>query len=514
MALTLRPDAGASRRNLARLCLLRGVLVLALLLAAVLAAVLQGIPLYRDGGLVLVVLLLTGFNLLTLWRLRRGVVVGQAGLFLQLVVDVLLMSLVFYRTGGATNPFVSWYLVPLTIAAATLQLRYTVAVAALTLAAYTLLLSHYIPFSPFGAEPGFLLERVEEAPLAAALPDAGNDAVHAAPQAGPPPATSRVHPHAGALATPVVDPHAGHDMAAMSAAPGAGVDTGMVAATAAGADPHAGHAGTGFNLHIFGMWLNFLLSAGLITFFVSRMSHALREQDRRLAEQRESLLQREQVVALGALAAGAAHELGTPLATMSVIAREIEAELPADSPLREDAMMLRSQLAQCREILHGLRAQAAGERPRQPLSRLVGHAVERMQLMHPARRFELRLDLADRSVQAPATLPQVLVNLLDNAAHAARNGVEICVTEAAGECRLEIRDDGAGIAPDVAGRLGEPFVSGREEGLGIGYFLSHASVNQWGGSIHLQSRPEGGTLTTLRLPWAILQPAAPGAEGT
>ena len=132
--------------------------------------------------------------------------------------------------------------------------------------------------------------------------------------------------------------------------------------------------------------------------------------------------------------------------------------------------------------------------------------------MHPSRRFALCLELPDRSVQAPATLPQVLVNLLDNAAHAARGEVGIRVSEAGGECRLEIRDDGAGIAPEVAGRLGEPFVSGREDGLGIGYFLSHASVNQWGGSIHLQARPEGGTLTTLCLPWAILQPGAPAGE--
>lgn len=533
MALTFHPDAGASRRNLARLCLLRGVLVLALLLAAVLASVLQGLPLYRDSGLVLAVLLLSGFNLLTLWRLRRGVAVGPPGLFLQLVVDVLIMSLVFYRTGGATNPFVSWYLVPLTIAAATLQLRFTVAVAALTLAAYTLLLSHYVPFSLFGAEPDLVLERVEVAfpggvvPAATGVTDARVADAHA--RQHPPP---EAHPHAGhdgadasgvvaAVATASSAPDGAHADAVAGPATDVGVAagaagmTGESRATSLADDNsslHADHGGSGFNLHVFGMWLNFLLSAGLITFFVSRMSHALREQDQRLAEQRESLLQREQVVALGALAAGAAHELGTPLATMSVIAREIEAELPADSPLREDALMLRSQLAQCREILHGLRVQASGELPRQPLSKLVRHAVERMELMHPGRRFHLSLELADRLVQAPATLPQVLVNLLDNAAHAARSGVEVRVAEAGGECLLEIRDDGAGIAPEVAGRLGEPFVSGREDGLGIGYFLSHASVNQWGGSIHLQAGPDGGTLTTLRLPWAVLQPGASAAE--
>jgi two-component system sensor histidine kinase RegB len=173
-------------------------------------------------------------------------------------------------------------------------------------------------------------------------------------------------------------------------------------------------------------------------------------------------------------------------------------------------VLLRSQLALCREILHKLRAQAAGDRIRQPLSGLLGHAVERMQLMHPRCAFALALDLADRPVEAPATLPQVLVNLVDNAAQAAQVQVALRAAEDADGLLLEIRDDGPGIAPEVAGRLGEPFVSGRADGLGIGYFLSHASVNQWGGSIHLQARPEGGTLTTLRLPWAVLRPAREG----
>lgn len=483
MALPLAPEAGANRRNLVRLCLLRGVLVVALVLAAALVSWLGGIPLYRDGGILLAVLLFTGVNLWTLWRLRRGHAVGETGLFLQLVVDVLLMTLVLYRTGGATNPFVSWYLVPLTIAAAILRLRFTIGIALLTLAAYTLLLSHYLPLRLFDHEPGLVPEVVAvSAPAATAAARAG--------------AT-------GAAGQVAADAHAGH------AGPGAGM--------AAGHDDMTGHAGhpgmagpgsaaSGFNLHVVGMWLNFLLSAALITFFVSRMSAALREQDRRLAEQHESLLQREQVLALGALAAGAAHELGTPLATMSVIAREIEAELPADSPLREDALQLRAQLAQCREILKGLRAQAAGELPRQPLSQLVRRAVDRMEVMHPGRAFAQELLVADVEIQPPATLPQVLVNLIDNAAQAARSRVDVRISGDAGEWVLEIRDDGAGIAPEVATRLGEPFVSGREEGLGIGYFLSHASVNQWGGSIRLQPRAEGGTLTTLRLPWPVLHP--------
>lgn len=438
---TPEPGSGAHSRNLARLCLLRSLLIAALLLVAVLVAWLQDIPLYRDGWLLLAVLLLTGFNLWTLRRLRRRGTASEVELLSQLVVDVLLVTLVLYRTGGSTNPFVSYYLVPLTIAASTLRPRFTFGLALLTLLAYTLLLYFYVPFALFEGE-------------------------HAQQ----------------ALALIAEDPHAHH---------------------AIRIEPVGG-----FNLHIWGMWVNFLLSAGLITFFVTRMSRALREQDRRLAEQHERLLRREQVLALGALAAGAAHELGTPLATMSVIARELETALPADSPLREEAALLNQQLLHCRGILQNLRVQAAGESPRLPLSTLLREAVARIELLYPQRRFLLSSHLSERSVQPPLTLAQVLINLLDNAAQAASHAVEVHLREEGGDCVLDIHDDGSGIAPEIAARLGQPFVSGRQDGLGIGYFLSHASVNEWGGSIHLQAGEGGGLQVRLRLPWSVLRPEA------
>ncbi|MGH8493909.1 MAG: ATP-binding protein [Moraxellaceae bacterium] len=447
MPFAIPSDPDANSRNLSRLCLLRAILIVVLASGALLSGWLESVPLLQDRGILLVLSLLTLFNVWSLWRLRRGGAVSEAELFAQLVVDVVLMTLVFYRTGGSTNPFVSWYLVPLTIAAATLRIGYTVVLALLTLAVYSLLLVHYIPFAPF----------------------AGAHVGHAMPMA---------------VDLMADDPHAHHHMTLQPA-----------------------QEASGFNLHVFGMWLNFILSASLITFFVTRMSGALREQDRQLAQQHESLLQREQVVALGALAAGAAHELGTPLATMTVIARDLETDLPVDSPLREDMATLRRQLDLCRDILNDLREQAATP-PRLPLSRFIAAAVERMEVVHPERTFLLAQALSDISIQPPATLSQVLVNLLDNAAQAARAQVSIDLHDRAGLCVIEIRDDGPGIAPEIAARLGQAFVSNRDEGMGLGYFLSHATINQMGGSIHLKTRPEGGTLTELSLPWAALQAAS------
>jgi len=442
MPFLTRHDASANHRNLARLCWLRTILLAGLLLALILADWGLGEAVLADRAIVVTLLLLTLFNGWTLWRLRQGRPVQEAELFAQLLVDVLLMTVILYRTGGSTNPFVSWYLVPLTIAAATLRLGYTVVLALLTLAAYTLLLFHYEPFAPFG--------NLHVPSTVALMPD---------------------------------DPHAHHQMTL-----------------------HAGHeVGAGFNRHVFGMWLNFLLSAGLITFFVSRMSHALRDQDQQLAEQRESLLQREQVVSLGALAAGAAHELGTPLATMTVIAKELEQDIPADSALQEDVRMLRRQLALCRDILQSLREQASGERQETELQAFIKAAVERMEVVHPARKFILDFQGGERRIMAPPTLHQVVINLLDNAAHAARHTIRLTLHDEAGECCIDIDDDGPGIAPEVASRLGQPFVSDKADGMGIGYFLSHASINPLGGRIELSSRPEGGTRTRLCLPWQALE---------
>lgn len=441
MFLMPRHDASAHQRNLARLCLLRTILLAGLLLALGVAEWGLHVPVFSDPAIVVALLSLTLFNGWSLWRLQRRQNVTEAMLFGQLLVDVVLMTVILYRTGGATNPFVSWYLVPLAIAAATLRIGFTASLALLTLSTYGMLLFHYVPFAPFGG-----MQSSQE------------------------------------MMSMPAGPHAHHQMTS----------------------PASGAGESGFNLHVFGMWFNFLLSAGLITFFVSRMSHALREQDKKLAEQHERLLQREQVVALGALAAGAAHELGTPLSTMTVIARDIEHELPADSPLRDDVAMLRRQLSLCRDILHDLRDQAVGEGLPDSFHGLVRAAVERMEVMHPRCRFVVDLLPENVGITPPSTLQQVLVNLLDNAAQAARQLVSITVREEDSMCCIDILDDGSGIDPEVAARLGQPFVTSKKDGMGIGYFLSHASINALGGRIEMTPRSEGGTRTRLCVPWAAL----------
>lgn len=435
--ISANPDA--NRRNFLWLCLLRAILIVVLVLGMVVLASLGPVSLLKDSGILAALSLLTVMNVGSLWYFQQQKPVTEKILFIQLLVDVLVMSLIFYRTGGSSNPFVFWYLLPLSIAAAVLRLHQTLLLLLLTLVLYGLLFFYFIPFELFSG------------------------GAHSA--------------------------HAGHESVSL--------------VSYQALLSRLGVSGNGLQFHMIGMWLNFVFSAVLITFFVTRMSEALRHQDREIAHQHESLLQREQVLSLGALAAGAAHELGTPLSTMAILAKDIESDLPQDSALRQDVGLLRSQLQICRNILAGLREQAQGN-PRVAMEDYLKNTINRMEVLHPQCAFKLLANVPAVSVQVPATFSQVLINLLDNAAQAACKEVQLMAKEEGDICILWIDDDGSGIAPDVALQLGKTFVTSKDEGMGLGYFLSHASINQLGGSIHFKTLPQGGTRVELRLPWSAL----------
>lgn len=266
---------------------------------------------------------------------------------------------------------------------------------------------------------------------------------------------------------------------------------------------HAHHGQSGFNWHLLGMWLTFLLSAGLILAFIGRMSSALREQDQQLARQRERLMQQEQLVALGALAANTAHELGTPLATMSVLVGELTEVLPAEAPAQADLRLLREQLGLCRDSLRALRAEVDGTQPGQQLfADWLTRLLQRVELLFPARRFQLDVapTLASQRLSLPAALRHILVNLLNNAAQAAAATVHLAVCPAPGGLLFRVENDGAALAREALRLPQQPLTSAKEDGLGLGLYLSQASVEAFGGSLRLMPRPGGGACAELFLP--------------
>jgi len=409
---------------------------------AILAAVFGlGLPLPLEG-LFSVCLMLAAFNLFSHWRLVQSWPVTAAEVFAQICLDVLALWLLLYLSGGSSNPFSSLLLVPLTITATLLPLGWVWAMAALTAAVYSaLLLWHHplpIPTSPLEGLNDFIC-------------------------------------------------------------------------TVTGLDRSLLSHDNGFSLHVVGMWINFLLSALIVTVFITRLATVLRARDRALARARENTLRHEQVLALGTLAAGAAHQLGTPLSTMAVVIHDLQLEQKDNPALKDDLALLRSQVDLCKGILATMVASAQrsddGVKQEIRLDRLLQRVLEQWQLLQPKAPVAVSAEgVGEGMIADDPALEQALLNLLNNAADACAEGLElkaeIVTNTAPDQCRINILDRGPGLDVAIAQRLGEPFISskGQAGGMGIGFFLSNATLERLGGRVEIFNRDTGGACTRITLP--------------
>ena len=259
-------------------------------------------------------------------------------------------------------------------------------------------------------------------------------------------------------------------------------------------------------LHLAGMWLIFVASAVLIAWFVARMAAAIRSRDRELAAAREEALRNERVIALGSLAAGAAHELGTPLATMAILAGELSRNGRLDAAAQEDLALLREQVEHCKGIITGLAARAGQSRAEggraEALDRWLEQVIARWRQLRPHAEAKVSLHGTAPAprVVGEATLEQALLNLFNNAADADDGHIEVDADWDAERLRLEVRDRGPGFDEAVLLAAGRAFVTTRAEGTGIGLFLAHAAVERLGGRIVLANREGGGAVTRVELP--------------
>lgn len=357
-------------------------------------------------------------------RSRTQVPITDNEFFGHLLADILFFSLLLYFSGGASNPFISYYLIPISIAAITQPRRYSIFIAVAALGAYSLLLKYYMPIS--------------------------------------------------ALA------------------------------------PSHHHGGGDNSLHILGMWANFAISAGIIIYFISRMASALKIQQQEIALQREAQLRDEQLLAVGTLAAGTAHELGTPLNTMKLLVDEmiIDSADMSDPSLLDDLSLLNQQIDQCKTTLKQLLTTAEESQSNQlevqSVKTYFVTVLERWQLMRPTLKTTIRyLDCPDSYAVFHPTIAQSILNLLNNAADASAT-VDVEISWNSDTATIEIRDYGAGLDPEKMDSLGEAFVTDKADGLGLGLFLSQATLTRFGGSVSLQnvdaSDSQGGTLTRILLP--------------
>lgn len=256
-------------------------------------------------------------------------------------------------------------------------------------------------------------------------------------------------------------------------------------------------------MHLGGMWFNFLISAGLIAFFVTRMHAALRARDRELAALREKQLRDERIVALGTQAALAAHELATPLATIQTTAHELAGEFANDPDIGADCRLLEQQAQACKRILTQLAARAQDSAPAaQPLDTWLAALIERWQVLRPDAQITPALPPDHRAFTPPDGLEQAILNVLNNAADASPAAVEFGAETNHDALVIDIADRGPGFTPEQKAQAGHVLFSGKPgRGWGMGLALTHATLERMGGSLTLIERDGGGTRVRITLPW-------------
>ncbi len=259
-----------------------------------------------------------------------------------------------------------------------------------------------------------------------------------------------------------------------------------------------------YGMHLGGMWFNFLISAGLIAFFVTRMHAALRTRDQELSTLREKQLRDERIVALGTQAALAAHELATPLATIQTTAHELASEFANDPDIGADCRLLEKQAQACKRILTQLAARAQDTAPAaQPLDAWLAALIERWQVLRPDAQVTATLPTDQRAFTPADGLEQAILNVLNNAADVSPNAVELSTTSHHDTLQIDIADRGPGFSPEQKAQAGRVAFSGKSgHGWGMGLVLTHATLERAGGSLTLVERDGGGSCVRITLPWS------------
>jgi two-component system sensor histidine kinase RegB len=265
--------------------------------------------------------------------------------------------------------------------------------------------------------------------------------------------------------------------------------------------------------HVRASWVALALAAIFIVYFVRRVALALADRERELQHTRAKAERREKLASLATLAAGAAHELSTPLSTITVVAKELQRNLTAavSDDVARDLKLIRDQVARCREILDRM-AGHAGEQVGEPLrSQAVAEWVAAAfdGLQGRERVLQERAPGIDGVplVGPPRALADALRGLLKNALQASDTASTVTLrleSTVKGLVRATVIDQGRGMSPEVLARVGEPFFTTKVpgEGMGLGLFLTRALAEQLGGEFHITSSPEHGTEARLELPAA------------
>ena len=417
-----RLDDATGRKNMLLLIQLRWIAVIGQLITIEIAFYSLNVVLPIELMLTALGFLLL-FNLASLLRVRIRRAVKNREVFVSLLVDVMILTVQLYLSGGASNPFVFLYLLQVTLGAVLLKPAYTWTMLGITACCFVALAWFALPL---GLRPD--------------------------------------HDHGLA------------------------------------------------SLYIQGMLICFVLNAVLLVTFITRIGHNLRERDARLASLRQRAAEEEHIVRMGLLASGAAHELGTPLATLAVILGDWR-RMPAftsDAELRQEVSEMQTQVLRCKSIVSSILLSAGEARGESSaattLSTFLNDLVQEWRISHP--RAELQYDGHfghDLAVVSDSAVKQMIFNMLENAFESSGAWLQLDVARQADELVLSCIDNGPGFTAATLAQLGQPYNTSKgRPGGGLGLFLVFNVARTLGGEVRAANRAGGGACVTIRLPLSAL----------
>ena len=262
------------------------------------------------------------------------------------------------------------------------------------------------------------------------------------------------------------------------------------------------------SLYVEGVLICFMLNAALLVIFITRINRNLRAGDTQLADLRQRAAEEEHIVRMGLLASGAAHELGTPLATLSVILGDWRRmpEFTRNTELLDEITEMQAQLKRCKTIVSGILLSAGETRGESSVRTTINTFLDSLVREWRASRPVVAFDYVNRlprdlPVVFDSALKQMICNVLDNALEASPHWLRLEVAQEGEVLSLAVSDAGPGFAAAMLAHFGKPYQSSKgRPGGGLGLFLSVNVARTLGGTVTARNRAEGGAIVRVQLP--------------
>jgi two-component system, sensor histidine kinase RegB len=271
------------------------------------------------------------------------------------------------------------------------------------------------------------------------------------------------------------------------------------------------YAADPLTLYLLGSLVCFVLIAVLLVAFVTRISRNLREADAALATARQRAAEEDHIVRMGLLASGAAHELGTPMSTISVILGDLvhHPAVAQDEDLQADVEDMQAELQRCKLIVSGILTAAGEVRGENPSITTVRTFLTAMADEWRGRTAaSIRLDDQfgeDVTIVSDPALRQVISNVIENALEASRTEVTVQALRRGDDLVLNMVDDGPGFTAEMLETFGRPYATTKgRTGGGLGLFLVVNVLRKFGGTVEVSNRAGGGASVRLTIPLAAL----------